>query len=398
MSELTNIRDAKTDFRRQLLATASAIALLSFLLEGRDAKASDANTDNPPFWIELGGQLEQQTGQGEPYAPPFVTNYAASPAYKPVSPQDLEKAPLFSNGAQAKLMFQPTDSDWVFSASVRYGRANDGGINNIKSAGHAIHYGYGYFKSSGFFCCRTGTKVFSTRDIVDASVTNRDSHTILDFEAGKDIGLGLFGNGSTSQIMAGVRFAQFTASASASLHARPDLVFYNRYAAFTHKYPEWYVPVAHFHTFGGSANSARSFRGIGPSLSWDASVPFLGSPASREFSFDWGVNGAALVGRRKAQGSHHETGHYHQAKYQNGGNNHYYYSNNPPPFARAHSILVPNVGGFAGLSLKFPNAKISLGYRGDFFFGAMDTGWDKEKTKTVGFYGPFATISVGIGG
>ena len=46
----------------------------------------------------------------------------------------------------------------------------------------------------------------------------------------------------------------------------------------------------------------------------------------------------------------------------------------------------------------FTNAKISAGYRGDFFFGAMDTGNDTRKTKTVGFYGPFATISIGSGG
>ena len=50
-----------------------------------------------------------------------------------------------------------------------------------------------------------------------------------------------------------------------------------------------------------------------------------------------------------------------------------------------------------GMSLKFPNAKVSIGYRGDFFFGAMDTGVDTHKTGTTGFYGPFASISFGLG-
>jgi hypothetical protein len=64
--------------------------------------------------------------------------------------------------------------------------------------------------------------------------------------------------------------------------------------------------------------------------------------------------------------------------------------------ARSHSVVVPNIGGFAGMSLKFPNAKISLGYRADFFFGAMDGGIDARKTYDRNFYGPFATISIGL--
>jgi hypothetical protein len=65
---------------------------------------------------------------------------------------------------------------------------------------------------------------------------------------------------------------------------------------------------------------------------------------------------------------------------------------------RSRSVIVPNVGGFAGLSYRYSNAKLSLGYRADFFFGAMDGGIDTRKTYDRNFYGPFATISVGLGG
>jgi hypothetical protein len=61
-------------------------------------------------------------------------------------------------------------------------------------------------------------------------------------------------------------------------------------------------------------------------------------------------------------------------------------------------VIVPNIGGFAGLSVRFPNAKVSLGYRADAFFGAMDGGIDVRKTYDRDFYGPFATISIGLGG
>jgi hypothetical protein len=34
--------------------------------------------------------------------------------------------------------------------------------------------------------------------------------------------------------------------------------------------------------------------------------------------------------------------------------------------------VVPNIDGFVGLSFHNANAKVSFGYRADFFFGAMD--------------------------
>jgi hypothetical protein len=45
-----------------------------------------------------------------------------------------------------------------------------------------------------------------------------------------------------------------------------------------------------------------------------------------------------------------------------------------------------------------PNSEISLGYRADFFFGAVDGGLSTPEKETRGFYGPFAKISVGLGG
>ena len=65
---------------------------------------------------------------------------------------------------------------------------------------------------------------------------------------------------------------------------------------------------------------------------------------------------------------------------------------------RSRSVVVPNVGGFAGLSVKYPNVKVSFGYKADFFFGAMDGGIDVRRTEDVGFHGPYASVSIGLGG
>jgi hypothetical protein len=68
------------------------------------------------------------------------------------------------------------------------------------------------------------------------------------------------------------------------------------------------------------------------------------------------------------------------------------------PHNRSRMIAVPNAGVTAGLSFRYANAKVSFGYRADIFFGAMDGGMDAAEKENVGFYGPFATVSVGIGG
>jgi len=46
--------------------------------------------------------------------------------------------------------------------------------------------------------------------------------------------------------------------------------------------------------------------------------------------------------------------------------------------------------------VKFPDAKVSLGYRADFFFGAMDGGIDTRKSYDRNFFGPYARIGIGL--
>jgi hypothetical protein len=131
-------------------------------------------------------------------------------------------------------------------------------------------------------------------------------------------------------------------------------------------------------------------------LSWDASQPVVGDSASMVVAFDWGINAAILFGRQRAQTHHQTSGYYFKGllspRYQTN------YANPPVDRSRVRTVTIPNVGGFAGVSFRYASAKISFGYRGDFFFNAMDMGWDTPKSSTVGFYGPFASVSVGLGG
>ena len=65
---------------------------------------------------------------------------------------------------------------------------------------------------------------------------------------------------------------------------------------------------------------------------------------------------------------------------------------------RGKKVVIPNVGGSLGISYRLPAVKLSLGYRADVFFNAVDGGVETRKSYSRGFYGPFASVSIGIGG
>ena len=230
----------------------------------------------------------------------------------------------------------------------------------------------------------------------DTLVQNSEQHVVLDFQAGKDVGLGMFGKDGSSVFNLGVRFAQFSAKSNIALKSNPDWHFYYKYAGTKKVLIHGYGGV--FHSNEVKLTATRSFHGIGPSLSWNASAPVGGAAGRGEIALDWGPNAAFLFGRQKAIVHHQATGQYQHATHGASRYLHLTYHHSTTPPARLRSVMVPNVGGFAGVSFRYVNAKLSFGYRGDFFFGAMDGGIDAAKKENVGFFGPFATVSVGIGG
>jgi hypothetical protein len=108
------------------------------------------------------------------------------------------------------------------------------------------------------------------------------------------------------------------------------------------------------------------------------------------------LRGALLFGRQKADVHHQSTSRYQAINY--GQQRITSYPDRSPDKHRSRSVTVPNIGAFAGLSYRIENFKISAGYRADFFFGAMDGGLDSRRTADEKFYGPFATVSIGLGG
>jgi hypothetical protein len=369
------------------MAGASAATLLAAACLS-NARADDG--DRPTVWVELGGQLERVDGGQEKFAPSFVSGIDLSEF---TSPLVVQRPPRYATGFEGNLSFQPEGSDWVFSAGVRYGRSNGSKkLHEDKPLETAKKYLsiplLGYHSSY--------TKTAYARRYSDTAAKYDESHAVVDFMAGKDVGLGLFGRASTSVLSAGVRFAQFQAQSAVTIAGDHDFAFSYIYSTQLLGIPAYVKnPRQSWNLNRSRAQFERSFRGVGPSVGWQASAPMIGEPDRTELTLDWGINAALLFGRQKVK-AHHDTHVYHH--YQNAGDQ--MITTTPPSnvhnTARSRSVTVPNVGGFAGVSLKFPNAKISLGYRADFFFGAVDGGVDVRKTYDRDFYGPFATISIGF--
>jgi hypothetical protein len=403
MSELIQ-KDEIRNIRWKLLAEVSALALIGYATTISVAMGEDG--DRPTVWIELGGQLSRWEGGQEAYTPPFV---ALTPSNL-TPPQEFAKQPRYGMDENATLIFQPHNSDWTFSGSIRYGRSS-----NAKHVHQQSHPGIFTAYSKHHTSYGTGasyhTNLTQVRPIAarfaDTVSKQSQTHAVVDFQAGKDLGIGLFSHDTLSTLNVGVRFAQFTSNSSIKLGEGPDWEFKTlittygtafdyggQHITFHRTRQNVHQP---YHSFAGTFRADRSFDGLGPSIAWKSSMPLIGHPEASELTFDWGVNAALLFGRQKAK-THHQT----TERYSPGG---FYghtrttlYDFNHASATRSRGVVVPNIGGFAGLSFKYTNAKVSFGYKADFFFGAMDGGIDVRHAEDIGFHGPFASVSVGLGG
>ncbi|HUJ02190.1 MAG TPA: hypothetical protein VLW75_01015, partial [Rhizomicrobium sp.] len=262
----------------------------------------------------------------------------------------------------ASIAFQPEDSDWVLSASIRYGQTGRSKeLQHITTVPYSEFYGI--------------EKVY--RAFQDFKTHSSERHTILDFKAGRDVGIGRFGSGATSVVSLGVRFAQFKSANHAGIMSQPSNC----------------ASYCHYNRFYASFDGKRKFEGIGPALSWNASAMIAGNQGDGGIGLDWGVNGALLFGRQRA------TAHYQTTEHHFIGSQFFTtpYQNTSPPISRSKRVTVTNLGGFAGITWRYAAAKVTLGYRADYFFGVLDGGIDAAKKEDRSFYGPFAAISVGIG-
>jgi iron complex outermembrane recepter protein len=359
---------------------------------------SGADGKKPEVWLTLGGNFARLQDDWTKFRPDFIPLLANGLP----NPMKAEKAPDLGLDWEGKLTYQPEDSDWVLKAGIRYGRTSRKQVihksvppetaQNIQLPPAFA----GYFGLPTTFSCQYWQSNFNHSQVcplqaqdpefVDTRTRATEKHTILDFTLGKDVGLGTLGGG--------VRIAQFSTLARAHLNSDPH---YN--------FPSPANPILNFkyntkygNVFDETTNEKRSFHGIGPEITWDANLPVLGNEAAGEVTLDWGLNVAELFGRQTVKIQRTET--HKKCPGFNGfaGITCTYLPVSPGNVSRSKNVTVPNLGGYVGLSARYQNAKISLGYRADEFFNAMDGGQDTAKKYDRGFYGPYLNLSIGFGG
>ena len=380
MSELIQKNDSSVAIRWKLLAGVSVLALTAHLASSGPARAED--TDRPTVWIELGGQWSTLQDGVETFNPALMAGRPAK--FEPS--QKFEKPARHGFDEFGALSLQPEGSNWVVSAAVQYGRSSTKNYN-LEQTNPEFKYYAG--------APRVGVPV--AQQFAETTAKTSEQRLVVDFMAGKDVGLGLFGKDGTSVVSAGVRFAQFTSRSNIALKSDPDWHINSKYFTYVHDYISFGQS---FHSNLASLRAERSFTGVGPSLSWKSSERLWGDSRDASLMLDWGVNGAILFGRQKTHTHHQSTGKsfYHYGPFLTGPAAPHTTAVLPatPDHTRSRNVTVPNIGGFAGLSFKYPNAKVSLGYRADFFFGAVDGGIDARKTYDRSFYGPYMTVSIGL--
>ncbi|HVT25080.1 MAG TPA: TonB-dependent receptor [Rhizomicrobium sp.] len=364
----------------------------------------DSDT-KPQLWMQLGGNfnasLDDRTNPYDPTGAQFFPNGGGPtpnwPAGLP-TPAQLQKTPDSGFDWQGVLFFQPEDSDWVLKAGIRYGRSSRnkhfhksvpaGTKQGISFFGRYYPCSFiaAYYPQSAAACYHGYWNEFD-----DSHNTSGEQHTMLDFTLGKDVGLGTFGEGSTGVIGAGIRIAQFESQSTLDLGADPN---YHLVADVFQKYHE---------TWEFTSNERRSFHGIGPQVTWDASHPVWGDVDEGQITLDWGVNLSVLFGKQKAL-LHHTIRHCRHTGFGelaacDGGS---IFGDNTEivepadDIDRSRTVTVPNIGGYLGASMRYHNGKVSLGYRADTFFDAMDGGEQTAKSYSRGFYGPYLNVSLGL--
>jgi len=341
-----------------------------------------ANPNHPagepyPFTVELGGQVQRQDAPAQPVIPGFTSAFPDNiNVFGETQNQDLD----WGDGREVRLTYAPANSPWTVSAGARFGRTN--GKNESLAAKDTpdvcAFAAYICTKYPQYAKYSHGTN-FST-----ATATNREEHHIVDFEVGRDAG---FGDGFQSRLQAGLRYADLKSSSDLWMSGISG----------------WFIPdawlfgVAHNTHYKAETTVRREFKGLGPTLSWEAAKRLWGDDASGRLDVDWSVTAGVLFGKQKAGINGTETVSYYQG--QVGGP---VRVGDPQVTgvteARSKSATTPLADLSLGLSYEIQRIKVGAGYRWERYFNAIDGGYQERKSYDRTIDGPYFKIAVGFGG
>jgi iron complex outermembrane recepter protein len=349
-----------------------------------------------PFRLEVGGDYGHFTGAKEVLAPATVSLFPADHPY-PLGVQDDLDA---GAAGGVKFTYQPEPKGWSVSAAIRYGRAAGsaeahpkwdvtGGLSISQSLLELYKQFFPQYDDQFFrdvFYIDPTYKGWY--DYATTTASSAESHAIADFSIGRDVGLGKWSEGSSSQLSVGARYAHFKSSSRVTMHGHPDLQF-----------PAYGVGSVggQVHTLHAKMEAGGEFQGAGPAIDWEASFP-VAQTAEAKVGVDVGLGAAVLWGEQETHATGYLTEFYRTAVWT--GDDIITGSMDPQPFnyRRSKRAAVPGVNANLGLSYSVGGLKVSGGYRVERYFDAIDGGIATRKTYDRQYDGPYFKISIGFGG
>jgi len=357
--------------------------------------ANPNHTGPYPLTVEIMGQAQRQDA---PYTTMIAQAMADLPAGLDTSQSAQNRDLDWGDGRSVKLTYRPDGSPWSASGSYRYGRTNtDTARLHIEQydKGHIC----GFYPNGpvGSFCDPNSPKYnqyvsnYEHTSWSEAAARNREEHTVVDFNVGRDVGLG-FGL-SHSELGAGLRFAEFKSSTDMTAHAVAGWDIPPGWA-------KYYVGIGNA-GYSSDLHTRRDFKGFGPTLSWAAAKSLLGAADAGHLDVDWSITGGVLFGKQKTSFDGEE-----QIIYRHGTASVYgsYLSQVGPatilpvPNGRSKSVSVPVVDLSLGLSYEVQRVKVSTGYRWERYFNVLDAGYAERKDYDRTLDGPYFKIAIGFGG
>ena len=287
---------SRRGLRRSLLVSVSVAALFI-----ATAHADENNAMKGRVWLEISGMAPFWQGTADQFSPtaaelsalwgiPWAT-VSGSPSIKP------RRGLSFSG----EIGYQFAESPW----SVRF----------------RVGHGFSKKRRGGIFLVPT----YYPSYVVHVTASKKERLTFIDFEAGRDIGIG--GAEGNATLFAGLRFARFRAKENGNV----NLYYYG--------YPY----------YGSAGSIKRTFTGIGPRVGLNFRMPL-----NEVFAFRLDAAGALLFGKRKFRSSGSFAG-----------------------TNRSKSTVVPNVDAFAGIAwtpASMPNLQLTVGYGVNAYFNMVDRG------------------------
>jgi hypothetical protein len=343
-----------------------------------------------PLQVELGGSLGRHDA---PYSPV----HSAGDFTGNLDPARIQNQDLaLGEGGEVRLTYSPSGSPWSVSGALRFGKTK--GHNTISEE----HRGEGV---CGFpapydavYCAPDNPLaqylVKYDNDRVRGDVFNYEKHMLVDFEIGRDVGMGMAG-GLASRVSGGLRYAEFESDTRLRTKGVPD----------------GHIPQPWFNGPGDPAKYAthtfyrtdlvgqREFKGFGPTLTWDVSKMLAETRNGGSFDLDASITGGVLFGKHRTTVGGTETATlysgpvYPESLVPDGPA-----TPTQQPAPRSTSATVPLLSLELGVSYKIERAKLSTGYRWERYFDVLDAGFDNERDADRTIDGPYFKIAVGFGG